>query len=150
MSVLQTLLHSCISCDPEELDKLMCILCSHAAYAWRCEQVMGLVQGALRPQETSWTALMRDAVANMPATSTPVQAPQPRPAGLPVSQPPAWRMSGHPPPAPVPQHGRALLWIRHLYAKASVVVGLPAYWRLVADRHRGALHTSINPQPAGG
>ena len=80
---------------------------------------MGLVQGALRPQETSWAALMRDAVASMPATSTPVQAPQPRPAGLPVGQPPAWRVSGHPPPAPVPQHSTALLCIRHLL-KASM------------------------------
>ena len=31
MSVLQTLLRSCVSCDPEELDKLVCTLCSHAA-----------------------------------------------------------------------------------------------------------------------
>ena len=71
-------------------------------------QVMGLVQGVPRQsQETSWTALMRDAVASMPATSTPVQAAQPRPAGLPLSQPPAWRASSHPPPVPVSQHSES-------------------------------------------
>ena len=74
--------------------------------------MMGLVQGVPgQSQETSWTALMRDAVASMPATSTPIQAAQPRPAGLPLSQPPAWRTSSHPAPAPVSQQSESA-WLR--------------------------------------
>ena len=56
---------------------------------------------------------MRDAVSSLPATSTPVQAPQPRPPGLPVSQPPAWRAPGLPATsiAPTSQHSMSPLRI---------------------------------------
>ena len=67
-----------------------------------CRQVMGVAQGGQRSVENSWTALMRDAVASLPATSTPVQAPQPRPPGLPMSQAPAWRVPASS-TAPAPQ-----------------------------------------------
>jgi len=112
---------------PTFAERLRCCTCSFTFYCfilmrkylahlnscgnllWLHPQVMGVVQGVPRPQETSWTALMRDAVASMPATSTPVQAPQLRPAGLPINQPPAWRTSSHPPHAPVPQHSKSCL-----------------------------------------
>ncbi|CAK0782798.1 hypothetical protein CVIRNUC_005993 [Coccomyxa viridis] len=77
-----------------------------ASLAHATRQVMGVAQGGQRSVENSWTALMRDAVASLPATSTPVQAPQPRPPGLPVSQPPAWRAPSLPASsaAPTLQH----------------------------------------------
>ena len=86
---------------------------------------------------------MRDAVASLPATSTPVQAPQPRPPGLPTSQPPAWRVPSLPASssapasstAPTAQHSASPLCVRLRHGILAVAC--------MSCRHLRAMHVGV-------